>query len=121
MFAAGFGAGGLIGYASGLPDLQTLIPATLAGLMLGLMGYLLLRLFWKGQGSTDISPTDYVGLEGTVFVSIPEGKLGQVAVSVKMHRKHLAARSKDGSEIKSGTKVFIVGVEEGGICTVKKY
>jgi membrane protein implicated in regulation of membrane protease activity len=120
MFATGFGAGGLLGYGLGLTDLFTLIPAFGSGIVMGVVAYLLLRYLYKAQGSTDISQNDYIGLKGVVITTIPENGLGQVGVTVKLHRKNVAAKSKDGSLIPHQTKVFITQAQEGGVFIVEK-
>lgn len=119
MFTTGFGAGGLLGYGLGLPDLLTLIPAFGSGIVMGVVAYLFLMLLYKSQGSTDIDQKDYIGLLGVVITTIPENGLGQVGVTVKLHRKNVGAKSTDGSSIPLRTRVFINQVE-GGVFIVEK-
>lgn len=118
-FGTGFGAGGLIGYALGWSDFTTLIPAFGTGLILAFFAYLILRLMWKGQGTTNIDRTDYVGLMGTVVITIPEGGKGQIKTEIMLHKKLLSAKSHDGGLIPSGTNIFIIQIDEGGTCIVR--
>lgn len=119
-FGTGFGAGGLFGYALGWPDIFTLIPAFGTGLVLAALAYLILRLMWSGQGTTNIDRTDYVGLSGIVNITIPEGGLGQISTTFKLQKKLLPAKSHDGKQISSGSTIFVTEINEGGICMVKK-
>lgn len=118
MFAAGFGAGGLIGSGIGLSEPLTLIPAFGFGVFAGVLSWLVLRFLYRDQGSTTIGPTDYVGLIGRITVPIPKGKLGQVILNVKMQKKQMPARSEDGGSIPSHTQVEVV-LMEGGVLIVR--
>jgi hypothetical protein len=120
MFTTGFGAGGLLGYGLGLSDFLTLLPAFGSGIVMGAVAYVFLRFLYKDQGSTDISQNDYIGLPGVVITTIPENGLGQVGVTVKLHRRNVAAQSKDGSKIPFQSNVYITEVLEGGIFVVEK-
>lgn len=120
MFTTGFGAGGLLGYALGFSDLLTLVPAFGVGVVMGIVAYFFLRWLYNSQGSSDTSQSDYIGLFGSVITSIPEGGLGQVAVTVKLQRKNVSAKSSDGKSIALRTKVFIVQADEGGVFIVKR-
>lgn len=120
MFATGFGAGGLLGYGLNLPDLLTLVPAFGSGIVMGVAAYAFLRWIYNAQGSSDTTQDDYIGLQGVVITSIPEGGIGQVGVTVKLQRKNIPAKSKDGKPIPRGTRVFITQAEEGGVFVVEK-
>ena len=119
MFASGFGAGGLTGTGLGLSEPWTLVPAFGFGLVAGVLTWQFLRFFYREQASTSIQPADYVGLIGRVITSIPEGRLGQVTLDVKLQKKNLPARSEDDGAIASQTQVQVVSME-GGTLIVKK-
>jgi membrane protein implicated in regulation of membrane protease activity len=119
MFLSGFGAGGLVGTGMGLSEPFTLIPAFGFGIVAGVVTWQFLRFFYREQASTSIQPTDYIGLIGRVTVSIPEGRLGQVALEVKLQKRNMPARSEDGSPIPTQTQVQVVSME-GGTLVVKK-
>jgi membrane protein implicated in regulation of membrane protease activity len=120
MFAAGFGAGGLIGSGIGLSEPLTLIPAFGFGIFAGVLSWLVLSFLYRDQGSTTIGPTDYVGLVGRITIPIPKGKLGQVMLNVKMQKKRMPARSVDGGSISSHTQVEVV-LMEGGVLIVRAF
>jgi membrane protein implicated in regulation of membrane protease activity len=118
MFAAGFGAGGLIGSGIGLSEPLTLIPAFGFGVFAGVLSWLVLRFLYRDQGSTTIGPSDYIGLVGRISIPIPKGKLGQVMLDVKMQKKRMPARSEGGDPISTHTQVEIVSME-GGVLIVR--
>lgn len=120
MFAAGFGAGGLVGSGMGLTEVQTLIPAFGFGLVGGAVTWIFVRFLYGEQASTTIHPTDYVGLIGHVIIPIRRNALGQVALEVKMLKKNLPARSEDGTSIVAQTSVTVVSME-GGVLVVRKH
>ncbi len=119
MFVAGFGAGGLIGQGLGIPDPLTLVPALGLGLATAIPMWLFLRFLYGEQASTSIQATDYIGLIGRVTVSIPKGRLGQVALIVRGQRMNVPARSEDGSPIRAQAQVEVLSME-GGMVIVKE-
>jgi membrane protein implicated in regulation of membrane protease activity len=119
MFAVGFGAGGLIGKGLGVSDALSLIPAGgVAALTAGVM-WVFLRFLYGEQRSTSIQAADYLGLVGRVVISIPEGRLGQVALVVKGQRINAPARSENGCPIPAHVEVEVAGME-GGVVVVKE-
>lgn len=119
MFAAGFGAGGLIGQGLGLPDPLSLVPATGVAVATSTTMWLFLRFLYGEQRSTSIQAPDYLGLIGRVIIAIPEGRPGQVALIVKGQRRNVPARSEDGSRIAAQQQVEVVSME-GGMVIVKE-
>ncbi len=119
MFVVGFGAGGLIGQGLGIPDPLSLVPAMGLGLATAIPMWLFLRFLYGEQASTSIQATDYLGLVGRVTVSIPKGRLGQVALIVRGQRMNVPARSEDGSPIRAQAQVEVVSME-GGMVIVKE-
>jgi membrane protein implicated in regulation of membrane protease activity len=120
MFAAGFGAGGLIGNGIGLSEPLTLIPAFGFGVFAGVMSWLVLKFLYGEQGSTTIEPSDYIGLVGRISVPVPEDRLGQVMLDVKMQKKRMPARSESGEPIAVNAQVEIVSAE-GGVLIVRTF
>ncbi len=120
MFAAGFGAGGLIGNGIGLSEPLTLIPAFGFGVFAGTLSWLFIRFLFREQATTTIRPSDYIGLVGRITIPIPEGKLGQVMLHIKMQKKQMPARSEGGAPISSHTQVEIVSTE-GGVLIVRTF
>lgn len=119
MFAAGFGAGGLVGSGLGLSEPLTLVPAFGFGVLAGVLSYLVVRFLYGEQGSTVIEPSDYIGLVGRISIPIPKGRLGQVMLDVKLQKKRIPARSEGGEAISTNTQVEIVSAE-GGVLIVRK-
>ena len=90
------------------------------GVFAGVMSYLVLKFLYSEQGSTIIEPSDYVGLIGRISVPIPEDRLGQVMLDVKMQKKRMPARSEGGGPIAVNTQVEIVSAE-GGVLIVRTF
>ncbi len=124
MFAiemVGFGVTGF-GVLAGT-DLSMLV-ASLFGLggavVMGLLGFMIIKSIWKQQASSTITRTDIIGAIGHLIDAVPANGVGQVACSVRGREDTYIARTKDGHAIPLGTTVKIIDkvgqhviVEEG--------
>lgn len=119
-FLTGIGAGGLIGYGMGLPEVLTLIPALGFGVLGAVMMFYVLKALYSGQVKGTSSTGDYVGVIGVVSTSIPEDGSGGVDVTVRLVKKTLPAVSKSGRPIPLGTEVYVDSIQEGGIAVVNE-
>jgi membrane protein implicated in regulation of membrane protease activity len=119
MFAVGFGTGGLIGKGLGMSDALSLVPAGGVAAVMAAVMWGFLRFLYGEQRSTSIQPKDYVGLVGRVIIAIPEGRLGQVALTVKGQRINAPARSNDGTPIPAQAEVEVLRME-GGTAVVEE-
>jgi len=61
-----------------------------------------------------------IGVEGSVYLTIPEGGAGKVRVAVQNHLKVFNARAQNGGEIKTGEDIKVVKVVAGNILVVSK-
>ena len=104
----GFGAGGTFleeAYSLEYPLLH------LGALFIGLVTMVVMRkifrrLFVDMQFNSTIRNRDFVGATGMVNLRIPEGDIGEIAVSTRLGRLKMAARAKEF--IPEGTKVKVI-------------
>lgn len=59
-----------------------------------------------------------IGVEGTVYLTIPQGGIGKVRVAVQNHLKVFNARSENGEEIETGKEIKVVKVIADNILVV---
>ena len=112
-FLMGFGWGGLGAYKGSDWSLPM---AVLVGIVIGvaMMWFLamMLKATYKLEASGNISLRDAIGLEGSVYVTIPASQegYGQVAVIVRDHQRiyHAVTDSTDHEEIPRNAQVRIV-------------
>ncbi len=78
-------------------------------LVVGFIGWLILRGFYRSQASSTIVDSDIVDSEGTLLDAIVEDGRGQVSCILRGREITFMARSKDGRTIKRGTPVRIIG------------
>jgi hypothetical protein len=118
-FVAAFGAFGLIG--TGLFDTSpagSLAWATVGGLLVGIATHLAFVYFFvKPQGSSEVTRSDLVGAKAEVTASIPDGRVGEVAVVAQGARFLMTARAANGLTIARGTLVTVRDVV-GGVAHV---
>jgi len=118
-FVIGFGLGGFLAIAY-----NWFIPHWLVGIIGGLtiyfLVYLLLRLLYNQQSSTQISHLSQKGRKATVSIAIQQGKVGQIKVSdVKTGlTSYMTARSYVEDEEFRKNEVVIVKSITGGVAKV---
>ncbi|MBK7090138.1 MAG: NfeD family protein [bacterium] len=102
----------------------TMLIASLFGiggaLVMGLIGFTIIKTIWKQQASSTITRSDIIGAVGRLIDAIPANGVGQIACSVRGREDTFMARTKDGHAIPLGHTVKIVDkvgqhviVEEG--------
>jgi membrane protein implicated in regulation of membrane protease activity len=107
------GVGLIISNLTPLSPVVGLLIATLSGLGLSAMMFLLYaRVFVAVQGSSEVQSGEMVGLMGEVIAPIPEGNVGEIVLVARGARMRSTARSAGGNAIPRGTTVEIV--EEAG-------
>ncbi len=121
-FLAVFGGIGLITSVGFGMDarLSLVISGFTAAAISLLVAYVYSRLLIELHGSTDISETDMVGLEGVVTTPIPAAGLGEVQFEIHSERMSRPARSADNTPIPRGSTVMIEQVLGAGVVTVRQ-
>jgi len=109
LLMVGFGCGG---YGIRATTDASMLLSTFAGfagaLVVGLVGYALLRVFYSSQASSTVTDEDIVGHEAMVLDSVPKDGVGQISCTVRGREITYMARSSDGRQIKKGARVRVV-------------
>ena len=109
LIMVGFGAGG---FGLRATTDAGMFAASMTGVggsvVVGLVGYLILRAFYRNQASSTIVDRDIVGSIGNLLDGIDGDGRGQVACVLRGREITFLARSKDGQSIKRGTPVTII-------------
>jgi len=114
---------GLVGLAlvrqSGVGGTLSLLVATLAGVAAVWIIGRLFTLMGKLQSSGTINMWSAVGQEGTVYLTLQRGGMGKVEVVVQGRLGVFDARTEDGGELPTGSRVSVVSVESGDVLVVQ--
>lgn len=109
LLMVGFGGAG---FAARVSSEASMFMSSMYGiggaLVMGIIGYLILRIFYASQASSTISRNDLIGQKADLIDAIPEGGQGQVACLVRGREITFLARSEDGNAIAKGVPVRIV-------------
>ncbi len=62
------------------------------------------------QSSGTLKTSNALGCSGTVYLTIPQGKTGQVSINFHNHLREFDAIEKNGTELPTGTPVRVVQV-----------
>jgi membrane protein implicated in regulation of membrane protease activity len=105
---------------------QNGVPATLALAVAAAAGaasvWLIGRIFAfmaKLQSSGTMNMYSAIGEEGSVYLTLQRGGVGQVQVAVQGRLGVFEAREQDGKEIATGRRVRVVGVAGGDVLVVQ--
>ncbi|EYT55932.1 hypothetical protein H490_0104800 [Leucobacter sp. UCD-THU] len=90
-FTAIFGFTSFASVGAGMATPMAAIVGSLAGVVGGAAAWWLSRMIRGAESSTAVSGVDLVGSEGAVVLAIPEGGLGEVAITRHGERISLAA------------------------------
>lgn len=71
----------------------------------------LLKFLLSQQENTNWEMSDALGNRGKVYLKIPASGQGIVRVEMKGAARELKARSKEGTELRTGSSVRVVGIE----------
>lgn len=120
LFAVGFGA---VGFGVRSTTDLTMFQSSMAGLggavVMGTIGYFILRLFYSSQASSTISNTDIIGMTANVIDAIAGGSTGQVSCVIRGREITYLARSCESAVIPKGAVVKITD-KTGSIVTVER-
>ena len=115
----GFGA---VGFGVSATTEASMFVASLAGmggaLVVGVLGYMVIRAFYSSQSSSTIMERDIIGATANVIDTIGAGGTGQIVCVVRGREITYLARAKDGRKIARGLPVRVVA-KVGNTVTVE--
>ena len=109
-FLTAFGVGGIVARYYNLSHPAASGIGVGAGIVMAGVVYQFAKLLYSQQASSVLRMEGLVGATAEVSVAIPEGGVGQIAMSSGGMRSEHIARSGDGRAIQRGTTVVITGV-----------
>jgi membrane protein implicated in regulation of membrane protease activity len=119
LLMVGFGA---VSFGFRATTKATMFQSSMAGvggaIVIGAVGYLIIRAFYVSQASSTITNQDIVGCTATLIDAISEKDNGQVSCILRGREITYLARSKDGKSIAKGTPVKIIS-RSGNFVTVE--
>ena len=107
IFMTAFGGAGAVGLLFGFGGIVSALFGIGAGIIFGALIYTFGSFLISQEASSSVTSRDLVGRTAKVVVKIQEGNVGQISCRVGDERIEKLARSRDGSEIRRGAKVFI--------------
>jgi len=108
-----FGAAGLIFDAMGTSAALTLVLAVFIAVIAGGLNSAAFAWLRRNSSSSDVSDVELEGTIGTASMPIGPGRRGKIALEIAGAREMMTASPADGSEIAPGSRVVVVGVENG--------
>jgi membrane protein implicated in regulation of membrane protease activity len=115
----GWGVAGAIASYRGATMWESSLYGLIGAAILGVVGYVFLLAFYRGQASSTITDEDYAGITGRVITTIREKGLGEISCTVRGRTCSMMARSEDEGAIGADTLVQIVR-KVGNVVIVKK-
>ena len=113
--AVGFGMRGTYNWSM----FQSSMAGVGGALVLGIIGWIILRAFYASQASSTVSDSDIVGTNGNVIDAIGEKDYGQIICVVRGREMTFMARPADAKPIARNTPVKIVS-KSGPVVTVSR-
>lgn len=109
-FLTAFGVGGILGRYYGLSHPAASGIGVASGVVMSAIVYQFAKLLYSQQASSELRMSGLVGRSAEVSVAIPEGGVGQIALSFGGERTEHIARSADGRALARGQEVVITGL-----------
>ena len=109
-FFTAFGVGGVVARYYDLSHPAASGVGVATGLVLAGVVYQFAKFLYSQQASSEVRMTGLVGRSAEVSVAIPEGGVGQIALTVGGERSEHIARSADGRPVIRGVEVVITGL-----------
>ncbi|HEY3177084.1 MAG TPA: NfeD family protein [Candidatus Polarisedimenticolia bacterium] len=109
-FLTAFGVGGVVARYYKLSHPVASGVGVVSGIVLAGIVYQFARILYSQQASSEVRMTGLVGKSAEVTVAIPQGGVGQIALSVGGERTEQIARSDDGRALPRGAEVVISGL-----------
>jgi len=109
LFGTGFGAVGYLVQHFTKKTLVASVSGLGAGILMAMLGLAFIRMFYRQQASSLISPSQLIGSTGTVTTSIPAHTgAGEVMLTVAGTQQNMLATAVNGSAIERGALVRVV-------------
>ncbi len=108
LFVTAFGAIGAISRYNGASYVLSSILGLVGGVLVGGVGFQIMRFFWKQQATSTVGSEDLINCSAEVKTAIPDSGVGQISLVVKNQLRYMPARSRDGKGIEEGATVKIV-------------
>ena len=106
---------GLVGLALYRQSQMGTFIAIIGAVAAGMMSVWVIGKLFQGavnlQSSGTLKTADAVGSSGTVYLTIPEGGIGQVSLNFQNRLREFDAIEKNGSEVPTGIPVRVVQVK----------
>jgi membrane protein implicated in regulation of membrane protease activity len=115
-----FGLVGLALLKSGMALVLTVFGGAMAGLGAVWLTGILFSQMKRLQSEGTLNLANAVGQQGTVYLTIPAGKSGQIQVAVQGSLRIIDAVSKDQKRIATGEKIQVVDVVDSETLVVEK-
>jgi membrane protein implicated in regulation of membrane protease activity len=109
-FLTAFGVGGVVARYYNLTHPAASGVGVASGIVLSGLVYQFAKFLYSQQASSDVRMTGLVGRTAEVSVAIPQGGVGQVALTLGGGRSEHIARSADGRALSRGAEVVITGL-----------
>ncbi len=109
-FVTAFGVGGVVGRYYGLTHPAASAVGIVAGVVMASAVYEFAKILYTQQASSEVHMSGLVGRTASVTVAIPEGGVGQVALTVAGEHTEQIARAGDGHAIARGVEVTVTGL-----------
>jgi membrane protein implicated in regulation of membrane protease activity len=113
--AAAFGVCGLVLSATDAGAGTTLLAASLAGIVAGVLNSTLFAYLRRSESTTDVNDAELTGKIGRVIVPLSGDRRGRISVTVGDQQIHLSAQAlpEAGAELAVGSPVLVVEVRRG--------
>jgi membrane protein implicated in regulation of membrane protease activity len=109
-FLTAFGVGGVVARYYNLAHPAASGVGVASGIVLAGIVYQFAKFLYMQQASSDVRMTALVGTSAEVSVAIPQGGVGQIALTFGGERSEHIARSADGRALFRGAEVIITGL-----------
>jgi len=96
-----------------------LFSVVVAVIIVSIIHFFILVPLSKSEQSTARSVYDFLHKDGEVILTIPENGLGEVLMTTALGQSGHVARSSKETEIRQGTLVVVVGIEENDVLIVE--
>jgi membrane protein implicated in regulation of membrane protease activity len=107
-FVSAFGVGGVVARYYRLSHPASSGVGIVSGIVMAAVVYQFAKFLYSQQASSEVRMTSLVGQPAEVSVAIPQGGVGQVALTVAGERSEHIARAADGQAVPRGAAVVII-------------
>jgi len=114
-FLTAFGVGGVVARYNHWSHPAASGVGVVSGLVLSSVVYQFAKFLYSQQASSEVKMTGLVGRSAEVCVAIPEGGVGQIALTFGGERCDYIARTADGRALVRGAEVVITGLRGNGV------